>query len=376
MDVFVGSIDQGTTSTRFVIFDGEGRRVASHQLAVESLHPQPGWHEQDPLSLLSSVETCIAKALTTFRTTGHQTAHIRTLGLANQRETLLTWDAETGTPLYNAIVWSDTRTASLVREVKSKKGADDLVRRCGQPPSTSASAIKLLWLLCNVEAVARAYDAGRLAVGTVDTWLLYHLNGGSRREGGPVYVTDVTNASRTMWMNIHTRTYDQSLLSFFGIDAAKLSLPSIHPSSHPTAFGSLATGPLAGTRITSCLGDQSAALIGHGAFTAGMAKNTYGTGCFLLYNVGPEPVLSSHGLQTTVAYDLGEGHSRAYALEGSVPVAGSGISFLLNLGFIDDVKAIDTVGRSVPDNGGVYFVTAFSGLQAPYWIDSAQGTLF
>ncbi|KAF4595923.1 putative GUT1-glycerol kinase [Ophiocordyceps camponoti-floridani] len=351
MDVFVGSIDQGTASTRFVIFDGGGRRVASHQVAVGSLYPRPGWHEQDPLALLSSVETCIDEALQSFLTRGHAKAHIRTIGLANQRETLLTWDTKTGEPLHNAMVWSDTRTASLVRQVKSRKGADLVVTLCGRPASTSASAIKLVWLLCNVEAVARAYDAGRLAVGTVDSWLIYRLNGGLHREGGPVYVTDVSNASRTMWMNIRTREYDDELLSFFGVDAAKLTLPTIHPSSHPTAFGSLATGPLAGTRITGCLGDQSAALIGHGALTAGSAKNTYGTGCFLLYNVGPEPVISTNGLHTTVAYDLGNGHSLAYALEGSVPVAGSGISFLVNLGFIDDVKAIDALAASKPPTG-------------------------
>ncbi|PFH59783.1 hypothetical protein XA68_11891 [Ophiocordyceps unilateralis] len=376
-DVFVGSIDQGTTSSRFIIFDQAGEAVAGHQVGICSKHPQPGWHEHDPLELLRSVETCIEQAVDDFRAKGHHAAQIRAVGLANQRETLVTWDAATGEPLCNAVVWSDTRTAPLVRELKARAGADVLVDRCGQPPSTSASAIKLLWLLCNSEAVARAYDAGRLAVGTVDTWLIYRLNGGLHRPGGPVYVTDPTNASRTMWMDIRTRQYDDELLSFFGVDRSKLTLPAIFASSHPTAFGALAHGPLAGVRIAGCLGDQSAALVGHGGFSPGKAKSTYGTGCFLLYNVGPEPVISKNGLQATVAYDLGDGYSPAYALEGSVSVAGSGVTFLLNnLGFLDSCKAIDEVALSVPDNGGVYFVTAFSGLLAPYWIDDAQGTLF
>ncbi|RDA88033.1 hypothetical protein CP532_5324 [Ophiocordyceps camponoti-leonardi (nom. inval.)] len=375
--VFVGSIDQGTTSTRFIIFNQAGERVAGHQVPICSKHPQPGWHEHDPLELLRSVETCIEQAVDDFRAIGHHTAQIRAIGLANQRETLVAWDAATGEPLCDAVVWSDTRTAPLVRELKARDGADVLVHRCGQPPSTSASAIKLLWLLCHVEAVARAYDAGRLAVGTVDTWLIYRLNGGARRPGGPIYVTDSTNASRTMWMDIRTRQYDDELLSFFGVDRAKLTLPAIVPSSHATAFGALAYGPLAGTRIAGCLGDQSAALVGHGGFSPGKAKSTYGTGCFLLYNVGSEPVISKNGLQATVAYDLGDGRPPAYALEGSVSVAGSGVNFLVdNLDFVDSHKAIDELALSVPDNGGVYFVTAFSGLLAPYWVDDAQGTLF
>ncbi|RDA93901.1 hypothetical protein CP533_4480 [Ophiocordyceps camponoti-saundersi (nom. inval.)] len=375
--VFVGSIDQGTTSTRFIIFNQAGERVAGHQVPICSKHPQPGWHEHSPVELLRSVETCIEQAVDQFRAQGYHTAQIRATGLANQRETLVAWDAETGEPLCDAIVWSDMRTAPLVRELKARDGADVLVHRCGQPPSTSASAIKLLWLLCHVEVVARAYDAGRLAVGTVDTWLIYRLNGGVRRPGGPIYVTDSTNASRTMWMDIRTRQYDDELLSFFGVDRAKLTLPAIVASSHPTAFGALAYGSLAGTRIAGCLGDQSAALVGHGGFSPGKAKSTYGTGCFLLYNVGPEPVMSENGLQATVAYDLGDGRPAAYALEGSVSVAGSGVNFLLNnLNFVDSPEAVDKLARSVPDSGGVYFVTAFSGLLAPYWIDDAQGTLF
>ena len=236
--------------------------------------------------------------------------------------------------------------------------------------------MKLLWLLRNVDSVKNAYDEGRLAFGTVDTWLIYGLNGGNDRQGGPIFVTDPTNASRTMFMNLRTLKYDDTLLSFFQIDRSKISLPEIVPSSHPTAFGALARGILQGVPIAGCLGDQSSALVGQCGFKPGQAKNTYGTGCFLLYNVGTEPVISKSGLLATVAYDLGKGTKPVYALEGSIAVAGSGVSFLLNnLGLIANSKDIDEVALSVPDNGGVYFVTAFSGLFAPYWIDDAKGTL-
>lgn len=287
------------------------------------------------------------------------------------------WDKTTGEPLYNAVVWPDTRTSSLVRELKARDKADTLQDLCGLPLSTYPSSVKLLWLLRNVETVAKAYEEGRLAFGTVDTWLIYRLNGGKDRESGPpIYVTDSTNASRTMFMNIHTLQYDDELLSFFQIDRSKMALPEIVPSSHPTAFGALARGPLKDTPIAGCLGDQSAALVGQCGFNPGQAKNTYGTGCFLLYNVGFGPVISKSGLLATVAYDFGKAKKPVYALEGSIAVAGSGVTFLLNnLGLIESSKAIDEVALSVPDNGGVYFVTAFSGLFAPYWIDDAKGTL-
>ncbi|KAM4063003.1 glycerol kinase [Hirsutella rhossiliensis] len=377
-DVFVGSVDQGTTSTRFLIFNSAGEPLASHQMGFDNKHPQPGWHEHDPLELLQSVETCIEKATAEFRSKGYDPANIRAVGLTNQRETLVLWDKTTGEPLYNAVVWPDTRTSSLVRELKACDNADKLQDLCGLPLSTYPSSVKLLWLLRNVEPVAEAYKENRLAFGTVDTWLIYRLNGGKDREGGPpIYVTDSTNASRTMFMNIHTLQYDDDLLSFFQIDRSKLALPEIVPSSHPTAFGALARGPLKGVPIAGCLGDQSSALVGQCGFNPGQAKNTYGTGCFLLYNVGSEPVISKSGLLATVAYDFGKGKKPVYALEGSIAVAGSGVTFLLNnLGLIESSKAIDEVALSVPDNGGVYFVTAFSGLFAPYWIDDAKGTLF
>ena len=334
------------------------------------------WHEHDPLELLQTVETCIDKAVEKFLEAGHDLAAIRSVGVTNQRETVVLWDKTTGEPVCNAVVWPDTRTSALVRELKAQEGADDLQNLCGLPLSTYPSSVKLLWLLRNNDAVSKAYDEGRLAFGTVDSWLIFRLNGGKNRPEGPIHVTDATNASRTMFMNLQSLKYDDTLLSFFKIDTSKITLPTIVPSSDATAFGSLASGRLKGVPIAGCLGDQSSALVGQCGFSPGQAKNTYGTGCFLLYNVGTEPVISKSGLLATVAYDFGQGRRPVYALEGSIAVGGSGVTFLQNnLGIIRDSKEIDEVARSVPDNGGVYFVTAFSGLFAPYWIDDANGTI-
>ncbi|RGP70173.1 glycerol kinase [Fusarium longipes] len=374
---FVGSIDQGTTSTRFLIFNGHGEPVASHQMEFENLYPSSGWHEHDPMTLLESAEICIEKATEKFCAQGHNIEDIRSIGITNQRETTILWDNTTGEPLYNAVVWPDTRTSALVRDLKNKPGADKLQESCGLPLSTYPSSVKLLWVLQNVESVRQAYEDGRLSFGTVDSWLIYKLNGGHAREDGPIFVTDATNASRTMFMNLKTLDYDDDLLKFFDVDRTKISLPKIVPSSHPTAYGTLYKGPLKGVPIAGCLGDQSSALVGQCGFKPGQAKNTYGTGCFLLYNVGNEPVISKTGLLATVAYDFGKGRKPVYALEGSIAVAGSGVKFLENnLGIIKSSSEVDAVARSVPDNGGVTFVTAFSGLFAPYWIDDAKGTLF
>jgi glycerol kinase len=304
---------------------------------------------------------------------GHRKDEIRSMGITNQRETVICWDTNTGEPLYNAIVWPDTRTTGLVRDLKKRKGADRLSQLCGLPLSTYPSSVKFLWLYENVDAVKQAYDDGRCSFGTVDTWLIYKLNGG--KEGG-VHVTDTTNASRTMFMNLHTLQYDDELLDFFKLDRKHLILPKIVPSSDAKAFGKLASGPLKGVPITGCLGDQSAALVGQCGFKPGEAKNTYGTGCFLLYNVGEKPVISQYGLLATVAYDFGSNHKPVYALEGSIAVAGSGVKFLMNnMGFIKHSSKITELAETVKDNGGVVFVTAFSGLFAPYWIDDAKGTL-
>ena len=322
---------------------------------------------------MSSVEACIEGATEEFEKSGRQRDAIKAIGITNQRETTLVWDKLTGEPLYNAIAWPDTRTASLVRELKSLKGANSLQDICGLPLSTYPSSVKLLWLLRNVKAVKRAYDEGRLAFGTVDTWMLYHLNGRERN----IFVTDATNASRTMFVDLRDLAYSAQVLDFFGLDRNKIALPEIVPSSDASAFGSLEKGILKGTRITGCLGDQSAALVGQCGFEPGMAKNTYGTGCFLLYNVGEKPVMSSHGLLATVAYHFGGSRKPVYALEGSIAVAGSGVKFLVNnLGMAEASHNISELAATVSDNGGCVFVTAFSGLFAPYWIDDAQGTIF
>ena len=331
------------------------------------------WHEHDPQELVSSVEQCIEEATKKFVEMGHNVKQIKAIGITNQRETTICWDTKTGEPLYNAIVWPDTRTASLVRELKKRDGAEELLQLCGLPLTTYPSSVKFLWMYDNVEAVKKAYDEGRCSFGTVDTWLIYKLNGGKEAS---VHVTDSTNASRTMFMNIHDLKYDEKLLNFFKIDPKKLILPKIVPSSDDKAFGAMASGALKGVRITGCLGDQSAALVGQCGFAPGEAKNTYGTGCFLLYNVGTKPVISKYGLLATVAYDFGKGRPPVYALEGSIAVAGSGVKFLMNnLNFFKDSSEISQLAQEVQDNGGVVFVTAFSGLFAPYWIDNAKGTL-
>ncbi len=262
-----------------------------------------------------------------------------------------------------------------MRELKAREGSDTLTELCGLPLSTYPSSVKLLWLLQNDDAVKQAYEEGRLAFGTVDSWLIYKLNGGAKAEK-PIHVTDSTNASRTMFMNLRTMEYDEKLLGFFGIDKTKIQLPKIVPSSDPECFGKVVSGPLLNVPIAGCLGDQSSALVGQCGFNAGQAKNTYGTGCFLLYNVGTEPVISKYGLLATVAYDFGGGRKPVYALEGSIAVAGAGVKYLVNnLGFVNKSSEITSLAESVPDNGGVVFVTAFSGLFAPYWIDDAKGTL-
>ena len=329
--------------------------------------------EHDPCEIVESVEKCIEEATKSFIQAGHSVADIKTVGITTQRETTVVWDSEDGKPLYNAIVWPDTRTQGIVRELKKCEGAEKLQGICGLPLSTYPSSLKLTWLLRNSEAVKRSYEQGRLAFGTIDTWLLYHLNGKERN----VHVTDSTNASRTMLVNLHTLEYDPFVLDFFKLDRKNIKLPTIVPSSDSDAFGSLASGVLKGTTITGCLGDQSAALVGQLGFSPGMAKNTYGTGCFLLYNVGEKPVMSSHGLLATVAYHLGGNQKPVYALEGSIAVAGSAVKFLIhNFGFFEASHQINDLAATVKDNGGCVFVTAFSGLFAPYWVDDAKGTIF
>jgi glycerol kinase len=283
------------------------------------------------------------------------------------------WDSTTGEPLSNAIVWSDTRTQAIVHRLRKQEGSQRLARSCGIPLSTYSSGVKLVWLLENVVAVKQAYENGTLAFGTIDSWLIYKLNGGIIANR---HVSDMTNASRTMFADIETLRYDEDLLRFFGIDKSKVQLPRIVSSTDQSAFGRFCSGPLKDIPVTGCLGDQSAALLGHRRCSVGTAKNTYGTGCFVLYNTGEVPVFSQNGLLTTVAYAL-PNQKPVYALEGSIAVAGSAVKFLRdNLGIIKESSEVNELAMKVPDNGGVTFVTAFSGLFAPYWIDDAKGTLF
>lgn len=331
------------------------------------------WHEHNPIEIIESVEKCIDEAVAQFEKQGHSAKSIKAVGITNQRETTVVWDSTTGEPLHNAIVWTDTRAQPLVRKIKKRLGADSLQKICGVPLSTYPSVSKLLWLMENVPAVKECYEKGNLAFGTIDTWLVYKLNGGPKRN---IFVSDPSNASRTMFMDLATLDYSEDLIDFFRLDTSKLKLPKIVKSADSKAYGSLASTVLSGLVITGCLGDQSAALVGQKGFAPGLAKNTYGTGCFLLMNIGEKPVASTHGLLTTVAFDF-EGMKPNYALEGSIAVAGSSIKFLQNnLEFIQSSSEISGLAETVEDAGGVTFVTAFSGLFAPYWIDDAQGTIF
>ncbi|KAI9491610.1 hypothetical protein BDB00DRAFT_766768 [Zychaea mexicana] len=302
---------------------------------------------------------------------GYSASDIQSIGITNQRETVLVWDKLTGQPIYPAIIWSDGRTADTVQKLASSsdKGKLALQHICGLPLTTYFSAVKLRWLLDNIPEVAEAKEQGRLQFGTLDTWLIYNLTGGV--DAG-VVVTDVTNASRTMLMDIHTLQWSEEALQFFGVE--NLHLPKLVSSSE--IYGNIASGALEGIPIAGCLGDQQAALVGQKCFKRGDAKNTYGTGCFMLFNTGNKPVISQHGLLSTVAYQFGQNSTPSYALEGSVAVAGSSISWLRdNLKLINSVDQLNELAAEVQDTAGVYFVTAFAGLFAPYWRDDARGTI-
>lgn len=357
----VGALDQGTTSTRFIVFDIADRQiVASHQLEHKQLTPQPGWLEHDPLQIVANAKLCMTKALEMTRTK-RPDASVKTFGITNQRETTVAWSRTTGKPLYNAIVWSDARTAESVDAVA--KGNVNFAReRCGLPCSTYFSATKMHWMLKHVPAVREANQRDDLLFGTIDTWLIWCLT------EGKVFVTDCTNASRTMLMNLHSLKWDESLCDAFGVKPS--SLARIASSSERVGIDS-ATG----MTIGGIIGDQQGALFGQMCFNKGMAKNTYGTGCFLLMNVGSKPVLSKSGLLSTVAFKVGK-EDCVYALEGSVAGAGSAIQWLRDkLEFFQDAKESEELAKSVPHSAGVVVVPAFSGLLAPYWDPSARGVI-
>ncbi|ACY96797.1 MULTISPECIES: glycerol kinase GlpK [Thermomonospora] len=366
---FVGAVDQGTTSTRFMIFDHGGNEVARHQLEHEQILPRAGWVEHNPVEIWERTRTVIETALNKADLTARDLA---ALGITNQRETAVVWNRRTGRPYYNAIVWQDTRTDRIAAALERDGRGEVIRRKAGLPPATYFSAGKVQWILENVPGVREAAEAGEALFGTIDTWLLWNLTGGV--DGG-VHVTDVTNASRTMLMDLETLEWDEELLSFFGIPRAML--PQIRPSSDPAGYGvTRADGPLGGeVPLSGALGDQQAATVGQVCFEPGQAKNTYGTGNFLLLNTGTEPVRSRHGLLTTVCYRFGDAKP-VYALEGSIAVTGSAVQWLRDqLRIISTAAQSEILARQVDDNGGVYFVPAFSGLFAPYWRSDARGVI-
>lgn len=368
MTDFIGALDQGTTSTRFMIFDHVGNEVARHQLEHEQILPRAGWVEHNPLEIWERAQTVIGSALAVARLT---VSDLRAIGVTNQRETTLVWDRRTGQPLHNAIVWQDTRTDAIAAALERDGRGEIIRRKAGLPPATYFSGGKLQWLLENVEGLRAAGERGDALFGTADTWVVWNLTGGPH---GGIHATDVTNASRTMLMDLATLAWDDELLGIFGIPRAML--PAIHPSSHATAYG-VARGPHGRNEVpvTGVLGDQQAATVGQVCFAPGEAKNTYGTGNFLLLNTGAEIVRSTNGLLTTVAYQLGDA-APAYALEGSIAVTGSAVQWLRDqLGIISGAAEVEALARQVEDNGGVYFIPAFSGLFAPYWRSDARGAI-
>ena len=365
MKNYIGAIDQGTTSTRFMVFDQSARIAAVAQKEHEQIFSKPGWVEHDPLEILRRTEEVIADAL---EKRGLRAADLAAIGITNQRETTVLWERNTGKPVANAIVWQDTRVAGDVARFAGKGGQDRFRPQTGLPLSTYFSSLKLRWLLENVPGAREKATGGELLFGNIDTYLLWNLTGGPK---GGVHVTDVTNASRTQLLNLKTMDWDAEILPAFDIPRAVL--PKVRSSSE--VYGEATLKAIAGVPITGILGDQQAALVGQACFRPGEVKNTYGTGCFLLMNTGERPVPSSFGLLTTVAYKLGDGAAN-YALEGGVAIAGALVQWLRdNLGMIEKSSDVETLARTVNDNGGVYFVPAFSGLYAPYWKEDARGVV-
>jgi glycerol kinase len=365
MTRFIAAIDQGTTSTRAIVFDRDGRVAAVDQREHAQIHPQAGWVEHDPLEIWQRTREVIDGALASA---GIAAADVGALGITNQRETAVLWERETGRPVHNAIVWQDTRTAALVRELAGTEGPDRLRDAVGLPLSTYFSGPKVSWLLDAVPGARARAQAGELAFGTIDSWLLWNLTGGT--EGG-LHATDVTNASRTMLMDLHTLDWHEPSLALMGIPRSLLG--EIRSSSEH--YGDAKTTALAGRPVAGMMGDQQAALFGQRGFAAGDAKNTYGTGSFLLVNTG-ERAVRSQALLTSVAGRVGAGGPISYVLEGSIAVTGAAVQWLRDqLGLIATAAAVEQLAASVPDNGGVYFVPAFSGLFAPRWREDARGVI-
>lgn len=365
MSRFIGSIDQGTTSSRFIIFDHKGDIIAMDQREHEQIYPKAGWVEHDAHEIWQNTQEVIAGAL---EKANIEASDIAAVGITNQRETTLLWDRKTGEPLHNAIVWMDTRTDRLVAHFSKEEGPDRLRKTTGLPISTYFSGLKLRWIFDNVPGAREKAQAGDALFGTIDSWLVWQLTGGS--EGG-IHITDVTNASRTQLMNLETLQWDDDILKLFDIPAS--CLPQIRCSSE--VYAEISVPTLKGVKLAGILGDQQAALFGQACLQTGEAKNTYGTGCFMLMNTGEKLVPSDCGLITTVAYQLADSKP-VYALEGSIAITGALVQWLRdNLGIIEKSSDIEKLARTVKDNGDVYFVPAFSGLYAPHWEESARGII-
>jgi glycerol kinase len=362
MAQYAAAIDQGTTSTRFMVFDHGGQVVAVDQKEHEQIYPKPGWVEHDPLEIWQRTQEVVRAGLDKVKA-----SDIAAVGVTNQRETTLVWERSTGRPVYNAIVWQDTRTDQICNELSADGGQDRFRAKTGLPIATYFSGPKIKWILDNVDGVRAKAENGEVVFGNIDTWVIWQLTGGP--EGG-VHVTDVTNASRTMLMNLETLDWDDEILGILGVPRAML--PEIRASSE--TYGEAKNG-LAGIPVAGDLGDQQAALFGQTCFSVGEAKNTYGTGNFLLLNTGTEAVPSKSGLITTLAYKIGD-QAAIYCLEGSIAITGALVQWLRdNIGLIQTSADVEDLAKTVEDNGGIYFVPAFSGLFAPYWRSDARGVI-
>jgi glycerol kinase len=363
---FILSIDQGTTSTRAMIFDHAGQVVSVDQLEHEQIFPRAGWVEHDPVEIWENTRRVIGGAVSRANL---NSGNIAAVGITNQRETAVVWDRHTGKPVHNAIVWQDTRTQKIVDALAADGGLGRYQDVCGLPLATYFSGPKVTWILDHVDGARERAEAGDLLFGNTDTWVLWNLTGGAENDG--VHVTDVTNASRTMMMNLSTLTWDESIAADLTIPTSML--PEIRSSSE--VYGECKPGVLNGVPISGILGDQQAATFGQACLEKGTAKNTYGTGNFMLLNTGTEQVPSENGLLTTICYQLGD-RAPVYALEGSIAVTGSLVQWLRdNLGLIGSAAEIEELALQVEDNGGAYFVPAFSGLFATYWRPDARGAL-
>jgi glycerol kinase len=364
MAKYAAAVDQGTTSTRFMIFDHAGMVVGVHQKEHEQIYPKPGWVEHDPMEIWQATQEVIDGALKKYKI---DPKDIAAVGVTNQRETTVVWDRSTGKPVYNAIVWQDTRTDTICNELAKSGGQDRFRPKVGLPLATYFSGPKIKWILDNVPGVRAKAEKGEVLFGNIDTWVIWNLTGGSN---GGVHVTDVTNASRTMLMNLETLDWDDEILKIMGVP--KAMLPRVMASS--AVYGK-AVGSLNGIPVAGDLGDQQAALFGQTCFSPGEAKNTYGTGCFMLLNTGTKPVQSKNGLLTTLGYKIGD-EKAVYALEGSIAITGALVQWLRdNLGFFEFSKHVEDFANKVEDSGGIYFVPAFSGLFAPYWKSDARGAI-